>query len=66
MFDTALTVNDLIFLAKGAGMTILVTAISVFFGTILGIVFGVVRSRSGRGGPRRWPSSWTSSARSRS
>ena len=43
MFDTALTVNDLIFLAKGAGMTIFVTAISVFFGTILGIVFGVVR-----------------------
>lgn len=47
MFDTALTVNDLIFLAKGAGMTILVTAISVFFGTILGIVFGVVRFQVG-------------------
>lgn len=47
MFDTALTVNDLIFLAKGAGMTILVTAISVFFGTILGIVFGVVRYQVG-------------------
>ncbi|HRO13287.1 MAG TPA: amino acid ABC transporter permease, partial [Amaricoccus sp.] len=47
MFDTALTVNDLIFLAKGAGMTIFVTAISVFFGTILGIVFGVVRFQVG-------------------
>jgi len=47
MFDTALTVNDLIFLAKGAGMTIMVTAISVFFGTILGIVFGVVRHQVG-------------------
>ena len=35
MFDTALTANDLVFLAKGAGMTLLVTAISVFFGTIL-------------------------------
>jgi polar amino acid transport system permease protein len=47
MLDTALTVNDLIFLAKGAGMTLLVTAISVFFGTILGIVFGVVRFQVG-------------------
>lgn len=47
MFDTALTTNDLIFLAKGAGMTIMVTAISVFFGTILGIVFGVVRHQIG-------------------
>ena len=47
MFDTASTVNDLIFLAKGAGMTILATAISAFFGTILGIVFGVVRFQVG-------------------
>lgn len=47
MFDTALTVNDLIFLAKGAGMTLFVTAVSVFFGTILGIVFGVVRFQIG-------------------
>ena len=47
MFDTALTVNDLIFLAKGAGMTIFVTVISVFFGTILGIIFGVVRFQIG-------------------
>ncbi|MBU3030755.1 amino acid ABC transporter permease [Paracoccus marinaquae] len=47
MFDTALTANDFIFLAKGAGMTIFVTAISVFFGTILGIVFGVIRYQLG-------------------
>jgi polar amino acid transport system permease protein len=47
MFDTAMTVNDLIFLAKGAGMTIFVTAISVCFGTILGIIFGVVRHQVG-------------------
>jgi polar amino acid transport system permease protein len=47
MFDTALTVNDLIFLAKGAGMTLVVTAISVFFGTILGIIFGVFRYQVG-------------------
>ena len=47
MFDTALTTNDLIFLAKGAGMTLIVTGISVFFGTILGIVFGVFRYQVG-------------------
>ena len=47
MFDTALTANDLVFLAKGAGMTLLVTAISVFFGTILGILFGVIRYQIG-------------------
>ena len=47
MFDTAVTVNDLIFLAKGAGMTILVTVIAVFCGTVLGIVFGVFRYQVG-------------------
>ena len=35
MFDTALTAADLVFLAKGAGMTLLVTAIAVVLGTIL-------------------------------
>lgn len=47
MLDTAVTVNDLIFLAKGAGMTILVTLIAVFCGTILGIFFGVIRYQVG-------------------
>ena len=47
MFDTALTSSDLIFLAKGAGMTLLVTAISVVIGTILGIIFGVIRYQIG-------------------
>ena len=47
MFDTALTANDLVFLAKGAGMTLIVTGISVFFGTILGIIFGVIRYQIG-------------------
>ena len=47
MFDTALSTNDLIFLARGAGMTLIVTAISVFFGTVLGIVFGVFRYQVG-------------------
>jgi polar amino acid transport system permease protein len=43
MFDTALTLSDLGFLAKGAGMTLAVTAVSVLFGTFLGVIFGVVR-----------------------
>ncbi|QDY70501.1 amino acid ABC transporter permease [Qingshengfaniella alkalisoli] len=47
MFDTALTTADFIFLAKGAGITILVTAISVAIGTILGIAFGVIRIQLG-------------------
>ena len=40
MFDTALTLADLGFLAKGAAMTLAVTAVSVLAGTILGVVFG--------------------------
>lgn len=47
MLNTALTMGDLLFLAKGAGMTLLVTAISVFFGTLLGIIFGVFRFQVG-------------------
>ncbi|MDN3713890.1 ABC transporter permease subunit [Paracoccus cavernae] len=47
MFDTALTTADLVFLAKGAGMTLLVTAIAVVVGTILGIIFGVIRYQVG-------------------
>lgn len=47
MFETALTTNDLLFLARGAGMTLLVTAIAVGIGTILGIFFGVLRYQLG-------------------
>ncbi|WP_045389042.1 amino acid ABC transporter permease [Falsirhodobacter sp. alg1] len=47
MFDTALSAHDLLFLAKGAGVTLLVTAISVAFGTILGILCGVFRFQVG-------------------
>lgn len=47
MLDTAMTANDLIFLANGAVMTLVVTAISVFFGTVLGIVLGVIRYQVG-------------------
>ncbi|WP_415182494.1 amino acid ABC transporter permease [Phaeovulum sp.] len=45
MFDTALTLNDLMFLAKGAGMTLAVTAVAVVGGTLLGMLFGVIRSQ---------------------
>lgn len=47
MFDTALTSSDFVFLAQGAGMTLVVTAISVVFGTILGILFGIFRFQVG-------------------
>lgn len=45
MFETALTLNDLMFLAKGAGLTLMITAIAVTGGTVLGIVFGTLRSQ---------------------
>lgn len=47
MFGTALSANDLIFLAQGAGMTLIVTAISVAIGTVLGVAFGVIRYQVG-------------------
>ncbi|MDA5640322.1 amino acid ABC transporter permease [Agrobacterium sp. ST15.13.013] len=47
MFETALTWSDLAFLAKGAGMTLAVTAVAVTAGTILGIIFGIIRFQFG-------------------
>jgi polar amino acid transport system permease protein len=47
MFETALTANDFLFLAKGAGMTLAVTGVSVAIGTFFGIVFGVIRVQLG-------------------
>lgn len=47
MFETALTLNDLWFLAKGAGMTLAVTAGSVAAGTAMGVIFGVIRAQFG-------------------
>ena len=47
MFETALTLNDLWFLAKGAGMTLAVTAVSVALGTFMGVIFGVIRAQFG-------------------
>lgn len=45
MLDTALTVNDLLFLARGALVTVAVTAIAVLGGTLLGLAFGVLRAQ---------------------
>lgn len=45
MFETGLTLVDLLFLAKGALMTLAVTAVAVTGGTVLGLLFGVVRSQ---------------------
>ncbi|MFO1209803.1 MAG: amino acid ABC transporter permease [Amaricoccus sp.] len=47
MFHTALTASDFMFLARGAGMTLLVTAISVALGTCLGIACGIFRFQVG-------------------
>jgi polar amino acid transport system permease protein len=44
MFHTAVSLNDLWFLAQGAGWTLLITAIAMVGGTILGLVFGVTRA----------------------
>lgn len=45
MFQTGLSLGDLGFLMKGAGMTLLITAIAVTGGTLLGALFGVIRSQ---------------------
>lgn len=47
MINTSLTAADFLFLAQGAGMTILVTAIAVALGTVLGIALGVLRLQVG-------------------
>ena len=44
MFNTALTFNDIMFLLQGAGVTLLITFWAVLGGTVLGLVFGVVRA----------------------
>lgn len=47
MFNTALTFADLLFLAKGAGVTLAITAISVLFGSLMGLIFGVIKAHIG-------------------
>jgi polar amino acid transport system permease protein len=45
MIDTGLTLNDLMFLARGAGVTLAVTAVAVLFGTLLGVAFGTFKAQ---------------------
>lgn len=44
MFETAFSTNDLMFLLRGAGMTLALTFWAVLGGTVLGIVFGMARA----------------------
>lgn len=44
MFDTGLTLNDLWFMMKGAGVTLSITFFAVTGGTLMGLAFGVIRS----------------------
>jgi polar amino acid transport system permease protein len=44
MFETALTPNDIWFLAQGAGWTLLITLIAMLGGTLLGFIFGITRA----------------------
>ncbi len=45
MFETSLTLNDLWFMLKGAGVTLAVTFFAVVGGTALGLLFGVIRAQ---------------------
>ena len=47
MFTTSMSWADVLFLAQGAWITILVTIISVSLGTLFGIFFGVLRYQVG-------------------
>ena len=44
MFDTSLTSTDLLFLLKGAGVTLMLTFWAMLLGTLAGIVFGLIRA----------------------
>ncbi len=44
MFETSLSFNDILFLIRGAGVTLSITILAVVGGTLLGLLFGVLRS----------------------
>jgi polar amino acid transport system permease protein len=46
MFGTSLTWNDILFLLQGAGTTLTITFWAVLGGTILGMLFGLIRATS--------------------
>ena len=43
-FKTALSLNDIWFLLQGAGWTLMITAVAMLGGTLLGVVFGIFRA----------------------
>ncbi len=47
MFHTALSLSDLLFLLKGASVTVAVTVVAVLFGTALGLAFGIIKAQFG-------------------
>jgi polar amino acid transport system permease protein len=44
MFSTSLTSTDLLFMLKGAGVTLMLTFWAMLLGTFAGIVFGLIRA----------------------
>lgn len=44
MFTTSVSLNDVLFLLHGAGVTLLITALAVLGGTVLGLGFGLARA----------------------
>ena len=44
MFHTNISPNDIWFMLQGAGWTLLITAVAMVGGTILGVVFGIFRA----------------------
>ena len=46
LFETSFSFNDLLFMLKGAGVTLMLTFWAVLGGTLLGVVFGVIRAIS--------------------
>jgi His/Glu/Gln/Arg/opine family amino acid ABC transporter permease subunit len=44
MFNTAVSLNDIGLLLKGAGWTLLITAVAISGGTLLGVLFGLARA----------------------
>lgn len=44
VFTTSLTANDLLFLLQGAWTTLAITAMAMLIGTLLGVVFGLLRA----------------------
>ncbi len=48
LLRTSLTSRDMLFLVEVAGRTLLLTVTATLFGTVLGLLLGVVRAESGR------------------